>query len=56
MCLVLTATVTATAPAADLVLEIYEIQGSGADSPHADSAIETNDNIVTAVREDGFFL
>ena len=39
-----------------LVREIYEIQGSGAASPYANQVVQTNDNIVTAVGNDGFFM
>jgi predicted extracellular nuclease len=56
VCLALAAVVPATVPAAGLDLEIYEIQGSGVHSPYVDTAVETNDNVVTAVRDDGFFL
>ncbi|MDX2416094.1 MAG: lamin tail domain-containing protein [Xanthomonadales bacterium] len=36
--------------------EIYEIQGSGATSPLEDKLVMTEDNIVTAVGTDGFFM
>ena len=39
-----------------VVAEIYEIQGSGNASPHANATVRTNDNIVTAVGPDGFFI
>jgi predicted extracellular nuclease len=38
------------------VLEIFEIQGNGSASPHANAIVRTNDNIVTAVGPDGFFI
>jgi len=38
------------------VLEIFEIQGSGTLSPFVDAPLSTNDNIVTAVRDNGFFI
>ena len=38
------------------VREIYEIQGSGAVSPFAGQVVETRDNIVTAVGNQGFFI
>jgi predicted extracellular nuclease len=38
------------------VREIYEIQGSGAASPFAGQMVETRDNIVTAVGNQGFFI
>lgn len=38
------------------VLEIYEIQGAGAASPFVGGVVTTNDNIVTALAADGFFL
>lgn len=36
--------------------EIYEIQGAGDASPFAGQLIETQDNIVTALAPDGFFM
>ncbi|NND47427.1 MAG: hypothetical protein HKN55_07150 [Woeseiaceae bacterium] len=36
--------------------EIFEIQGSGLDSPLADTYVQTNDNVVTALDTDGFFM
>ena len=36
--------------------EIFEIQGSGLDSPHIGALATTNDNIVTAVGGGGFFI
>ncbi len=38
------------------VREIFEVQGSGNASPFAGQIVETNDNIVTAVGPDGFFI
>ena len=38
------------------VREIFEIQGSGATSPLAGQVVETRDNIVTAVGNQGFFI
>lgn len=38
------------------VVEIFEIQGSGPASPYAGQTVETNDNVVTAVAPDGFFI
>jgi predicted extracellular nuclease len=38
------------------VREIFEIQGSGAVSPFAGQVVETRDNIVTAVGNEGFFI
>jgi uncharacterized protein len=37
-------------------LEIHEIQGSGMVSPFAGQVVRTNDNIVTAVHANGFFI
>jgi len=42
--------------AAGPVLEIYEIQGSGAHSPFDGSPISTIDNVVTALSGRGFFI
>ena len=42
--------------AAGPVLEIYEIQGSGAHSPFDGSPISTIDNVVTALSGSGFFI
>jgi predicted extracellular nuclease len=42
--------------AAGPVLEIYEIQGAGAFSPFVGSPVSTEDNIVTAVDSNGFFI
>jgi len=39
-----------------VVREIYEIQGNGAVSPYAGQTVETRDNIVTAVGNQGFFI
>jgi predicted extracellular nuclease len=39
-----------------VVREIYEIQGSGSASPYAGQTVETRDNIVTAVGNQGFFI
>ncbi len=36
--------------------EIFEIQGSGLTSPFAGQAVETTDNVVTAVDTNGFFI
>ncbi|MCE2557738.1 MAG: lamin tail domain-containing protein [Acidobacteria bacterium] len=36
--------------------EIFDIQGSGLDSPHIGATATTNDNIVTAVGGGGFFI
>jgi len=36
------------------VVEVFEIQGSGATSPYVGQVVETDDNIVTAVGADGF--
>ncbi len=36
--------------------EIYDLQGSGAFSPFEDLAVITRDNVVTAVRNNGFFI
>ena len=38
------------------VAEIFAIQGSGAASPYATQAVTTNNNIVTAVGTQGFFI
>ncbi|HSK76663.1 MAG TPA: lamin tail domain-containing protein [Thermoanaerobaculia bacterium] len=38
------------------VHEIWQIQGSGAASPLAGQSVTTEDNVVTAVGPDGFFL
>lgn len=38
------------------VLEIHQIQGSGAASPYAGQKVETKDNVVTAVGTNGFFI
>ena len=43
-------------PPTALLLEIHEIQGSGASSPHAGKLVETLDNIVTALTTNGFFI
>jgi predicted extracellular nuclease len=40
----------------ELLLEIWQIQGSGAASPHVGALVTTSDNIVTAVGPDGFFI
>jgi len=48
----LTDACSATGP----LLEIFEIQGSGSASPYAGQGIATNDNIVTALGTDGFFM
>ena len=37
-------------------LEIFEIQGAGDASPFAGAEVETNDNVVTALGTDGFFM
>ena len=39
-----------------LTKEIYEIQGSGFSSPVVNSVVITNNNVVTAVGPDGFFI
>ena len=39
-----------------VVREIFEIQGSGAVSPYNGQVVETRDNIVTAVGNQGFFI
>lgn len=44
-----------TAPA-DFTGAIYDIQGSGAESPHVGAKVTTNDNVVTAVGAGGFFI
>ena len=36
--------------------EIFDIQGAGASSPFVGAQVQTNDNIVTAVAADGFFM
>ena len=38
------------------VAEIYEIQGSGLASPFADMVVRTENNVVTAVGPQGFFM
>jgi predicted extracellular nuclease len=38
------------------ILEIHEIQGSGASSPVAGSFVSTLGNVVTAINTDGFFM
>jgi hypothetical protein len=38
------------------LLEIHEIQGSGGSSPFEGSPVITNDNVVTAIDTDGFFI
>lgn len=40
----------------DFTGPIYDIQGSGAESPKATGKVTTNDNIVTAVGAGGFFI
>jgi predicted extracellular nuclease len=47
---------TAGCSAGGPVLEIFAIQGSGAASPFASQGVATEDNIVTAVGPDGFFI
>jgi len=42
--------------ASTCVYEIFEIQGSGMASPYAGFALTTNNNIVTAVGPEGFFI
>ncbi|MFZ5517833.1 MAG: lamin tail domain-containing protein [Candidatus Zhuqueibacterota bacterium] len=37
-------------------LEIYQIQGAGMSSPYADQTVTTENNVVTAVGPDGFFV
>ncbi|HUP65153.1 MAG TPA: endonuclease/exonuclease/phosphatase family protein [Thermoanaerobaculia bacterium] len=41
---------------AGVLLEIYEIQGSGMFSPYVGQEVETRDNVVTFVSTDGFFI
>lgn len=43
-------------PIDPVVAEIFEIQGSGADSPLDGQLVTSNDNIVTAVGPEGFFM
>ena len=43
-------------PPAPFELEIYEIQGAGAFSFFSGAQVITNDNVVTAVRSNGFFM
>lgn len=38
------------------VVEIHEIQGNGLASPYAGRKVRTEDNVVTAVFNDGFFI
>ena len=38
------------------LLEIHEIQGSGGSSPFEGSPVVTNDNVVTAIDTNGFFI
>lgn len=38
------------------IVEIFEIQGSGLASPYANQVVVTNDNIVTALDTNGFFM
>ena len=38
------------------IVEIFEIQGAGTDSPFAGVRVTTNDNIVTALDTNGFFM
>lgn len=38
------------------VYEIFQIQGSGNATPYANTVVETRDNIVTAVGNQGFFI
>lgn len=38
------------------VLEIFEIQGSGNGTTYANQMVQTNDNVVTAVGPNGFFI
>lgn len=38
------------------ILDIFEIQGDGLTSPFEDKMVLTEDNIVTALRDDGFFM
>jgi predicted extracellular nuclease len=40
----------------ELLLEIWEIQGSGTASPHVGALVTTLDNVVTAVGPDGFTI
>ncbi|MEM7585079.1 MAG: hypothetical protein AAF560_16935 [Acidobacteriota bacterium] len=41
---------------ASMAVEIFDIQGSGSSSPLAGQTVTTEDNIVTAVRAEGFFI
>jgi hypothetical protein len=43
-------------PPVSATLEIWEIQGSGAASPYDGLVVETQDNVVTAVGPEGFFM
>ncbi len=43
-------------PPVSATVEIFEIQGSGAASPYDGQAVETLDNVVTAVGPQGFFM
>jgi len=43
-------------PPALLELDIWEIQGSGASSPFNGNQVLTNDDVVTALAADGFFM
>lgn len=38
------------------VLEIFELQGNGSATPYAGQSLGTNDNVVTALSTDGFFI
>ena len=44
------------APPGAETLEIFEIQGAGDASPFTGAEVETNDNVVTALGADGFFM
>ena len=40
----------------DAVLEVWQIQGAGADANCARARVETEDNVVTSVGALGFFM
>jgi Lamin Tail Domain/Secretion system C-terminal sorting domain/Endonuclease/Exonuclease/phosphatase family len=43
-------------PGCPQMVEIYEIQGSGLSSPYKDFNVSTEDNVVTAISTNGFFM
>lgn len=43
-------------PVSGGIAEIFEIQGAGLTSPFADAIVTTENNVVTTLRPDGFFI